>query len=254
MDECYFAFKYHCKSDQSNVCTDAGPKRIKTIIEFSLGYGDEIDRDLQAMLDRDSSVTLKCHRKCVSTYTSKTHLKRHLKRTSNDDVGLQVVPPKRGKRSETTSFAFKQHCVFCGEDCSLIKDQKNPGRWRVAYLCKTADKAFGDHGFKQTILKKCQVRQDKLANDVRGRVEGEISDLHAADARYHKDCMNNFMSPRSVKAAATATSSQSTSAKWMKLLLHSPKLCRTIVLEFGTPWSYFRCMNLEVEVCYLGNS
>ncbi|CAH3187555.1 unnamed protein product, partial [Porites lobata] len=40
-----------------------------------------------------------------------------------------------------------------------------------------------------------------MAGEVRTRVEGALSDLHAADARYHVNCMTCFMAPRSVAAA-----------------------------------------------------
>ena len=41
----------------------------------------------------------------------------------------------------------------------------------------------------------------KWASEVRVRVCGAVSDLHAADARYHKSCRVNFMFPRSTSAA-----------------------------------------------------
>ena len=58
--------------------------------------------------------------------------------------------------------------------------------------------------FKQSILLVCDQRNDLLADDVRLRVEGAVSDLHAADAQYHLDCYNAFMSPRSIEAATNA--------------------------------------------------
>ncbi len=39
------------------------------------------------------------------------------------------------------------------------------------------------------MLNKCDERNDDWASEVRIRVEGALSDLHAAEARYHKDCM-----------------------------------------------------------------
>jgi len=39
------------------------------------------------------------------------------------------------------------------------------------------------------------------------RVGGAVSDLHAADARYHYECKTRFMAPKSVQLAATASSS-----------------------------------------------
>ena len=35
-------------------------------------------------------------------------------------------------------------------------------------------------------------------------MEGAFSDLHAGDARYHVDCMTNFMSPNSIAATQNA--------------------------------------------------
>lgn len=54
---------------------------------------------------------------------------------------------------------------------------------------------------KEEILHKCDERNDKWASEVRLRVAGAVSDLHAADARYHVDCRTRFTSQRSVSAA-----------------------------------------------------
>ena len=78
---------------------------------------------------------------------------------------------------------------------------KNPSRWRRAVLCRTADCGSGSKTFKQSILDKCIERNDEWAGQVRVYVEGAMSDLHAADGRYHVDCMSKFMNKRSVKYA-----------------------------------------------------
>ena len=39
--------------------------------------------------------------------------------------------------------------------------------------------------FKQSILDTCDKRRDEITSQVRVCVEGAVSDLHAADARYH---------------------------------------------------------------------
>ena len=41
---------------------------------------------------------------------------------------------------------------------------------------------------------------------MRVHVEGATSDLHAADGRYHVDCMSQFMNKRSVKYAHACSS------------------------------------------------
>ena len=105
------------------------------------------------------------------------------KRTSNS---------KRLCRSELSSFAFKLHCIFCGETCSLKSDPHNPSRWRAAYLCKTASRGTR-LSFKDSILEVCGRRKDAWENQVEVRLQGEISDLHAAEPRYHDSCRKNFM-------------------------------------------------------------
>ena len=50
--------------------------------------------------------------------------------------------------------------------------------------------------FKDSFLEVCSTREDEIAQQVRIRVQGAASDLHAADAQYHKECMTKFMGPR----------------------------------------------------------
>ncbi len=113
-----------------------------------------------------------------------------------------TISPKRRRRSLCASFCFQEHCIFCGESCSLEKDRKNPGRWREAYLCRETGESVGKTPLKQSVLDVCEKRNDKWAASVRERVSGAISDLHAADGRYHLICRTSFMSPRSVVSAS----------------------------------------------------
>jgi hypothetical protein len=80
-------------------------------------------------------------------------------------------------------------------------DPKHPERWRKVRLCQTADRGFHST-FKEVILDACAQRNDDWAKQVEVRLQGAISDLHAADGRYHADCSSKFMTPRAVKAAA----------------------------------------------------
>ena len=64
-------------------------------------------------------------------------------------------------------------------------------------ICKNGTKT----ATKQEILEKCDERNDEWASQVRVGVCGAVSDLHAADARYHKSCCAIFMSPRSRSVA-----------------------------------------------------
>jgi len=82
------------------------------------------------------------------------------------------------------------------------KEACHPDRWRRVSLCRTAARP-GQKSFKDSILDVCTRRSGNSAQTVRSGVEGALSDLHAADARYHLDCMTAFISPRSVAAAAS---------------------------------------------------
>ena len=52
---------------------------------------------------------------------------------------------------------------------------------------------------KDAILERCREHPDKWAQDVEFRVLYAVNDLHAVDARYHKDYKPAFKAPRSVK-------------------------------------------------------
>ena len=110
--------------------------------------------------------------------------------------------PKRQRRCDIPVFIFQQHCLFCGLECNIVKDKKHPHRWRKASLCRTADRGSGKETFKDAVMDICAQRGDNWANQVLVRVQGAVSDLHAADARYHHDCMARFMSKKAVEQAA----------------------------------------------------
>ena len=84
----------------------------------------------------------------------------------------------------------------------MEKDKKHPDRCKKAVLFRTA---YAGPVKKESKLKACTQHNDDIANQVRVRVEGALSDLHAADARYHVNCMASFMSPKSISAAKNAS-------------------------------------------------
>lgn len=107
--------------------------------------------------------------------------------------------PKK-QRMSTKEFHFKKHCLFCGKEC-LPFDPKHPDRRPKVLQCRTLPKAGPT--FKETILEICKQRGDKQAEDVCMRLLGAPTDLHAADAQYHKNCYSSLASYRNVKVAKT---------------------------------------------------
>ena len=115
----------------------------------------------------------------------------------SDEGSSFCTPPRVRRRSEISEFEFKKHCFFCGEICKP-KDSKNPTRWRKVVQVKTVG-APGKVPLKDAILQKCEERNDEVSQVVHVRLSS-ISDLHAADAQYHKDCFQKFFSVRNIKA------------------------------------------------------
>ena len=101
--------------------------------------------------------------------------------------------PKRVKRSEQPKFLFLQHCLFCGEKCAVAR---HPDRWRPAYVCREGE-SFGNRGLREAIFEVCEKMNDTQSEQVRVRMGGVLTDLHAADVRHHVDCKATFMSPKS---------------------------------------------------------
>ena len=139
-------------------------------------------------------MTIGCHRNCVSTYTSKERLNRHRKRQSSAAECNPFQPPIKQRRSTVQGFSFKGQCIFCGESCTIEKDKKTPGSMEEGGVVQNCICKSRQEVVKESILFVCDQRKDNVAEQVRFRVEGALSDLHAADACYHVGCMASFMS------------------------------------------------------------
>ena len=178
----YYKCFFNCTNDSHNLIT-CGVKRIETIKECSAKRGD-------GMFDLLTGVeSIKCHKCCVSTYTSKNHLKRFLSKRKYGNAGSdseKTIPSKHSRRSSTSHFNFKDHCFICGEIC-LNLDCRHPDRCRRVIQCQSAC------CFKQNILNICNGRKDSQANEVRLRISAAVSDLHAANGQYHYNCYKRFM-------------------------------------------------------------
>lgn len=104
-------------------------------------------------------------------------------------------------------FDSKRTAFFVGSCVRRRKttSKKHPDRLKKAVLYQTARVGPGKRAFKESILEACTQRNDDIANQVRVRVEGALSNLHAADARYDVNFMASFMSPKSISAAKNAS-------------------------------------------------
>ena len=135
---------------------------------------------------------------------------------------LSEEEPKR-LRGSTSSFNFREHCFFCGETCSPKPPKKHPDRWKKAYLCRNGDEK-GRKTTKEEIQKHAKECRDYWGTDVSLRVSSAVSDLHAADARYHRDCYSWFCTNN----PSQSTSSDATQDNALSMLadeMRSNKSC-----------------------------
>ena len=176
---------------ERHALSSSGPSRIQSIIHASKVYNDGLYVDLESKIAENPDLTIKCHRNCVSRYTSKTNLaKYHLHPTSSEQG-----PSKKKSRKCHGSFHFKRDCIYCGQICNVEKDKKNPSRWHPAFVCRSTHANDGQL-YKEFLLERCTSRNGDWAQEVQLRLQGAVSDLHAVEARYHRDCMSVFLSNR----------------------------------------------------------
>ena len=107
-----------CQSSKPLLTSTTG--RIHTIINCSKARQDGKAVELEARMEANEHFTIKFHKNCVSSYTSKTNIER-IKRRFEENPEVEQAP-KRGRWSSITSFNFREHCLFCSEPCVVEKD------------------------------------------------------------------------------------------------------------------------------------
>lgn len=175
---------------------------------------------------------MRCHKSCVSSYTSKAHTDRHKRRSeAESDASIPRKVTRRLLMGDAAEpFNFRKHRLFCGEDCNVERDEKNPARWRQAYVFRELDK-------KQALVELCCKRNDDAAAKVKLRLEGVLCDLHAEESRYHLDCRQRFASLRSLPGEAPAPNRHHRIQMKTNLSCQLFKCCKMTGHKCGTPLS-----------------
>ena len=184
---CYFHSKYGCKPSAGRL---QNTSRISKIIECSKIYGDTFHETLEELYINDPNITLQCHKNCISRYVSPSNTRPYLGKSKCSPSEPSVVEPKRLRSDKL--FDFKKHCLFCPDvtECMLSNEyprKVNVTRRKAACMLRS-DKRCDGSNYKQQLVLVCDERGDHLGKVVKDRILGAVSDLHAADARYHVDC------------------------------------------------------------------
>ena len=102
------------------------------IVTASKQYGDNLHLEL-----KKQEGTIPVHRKCVDKYCHKKTIQKALRAGEQSPSAEDLMSkPKRTRRSVRLKFS---HCLFCGEECGVVKDPKHPDRWRPAYVCREGE-------------------------------------------------------------------------------------------------------------------
>ena len=149
---------------------------------------------------------------------------------------------KMSCRSDFTPFKFKDECLICGDTCLTEADPKNRKRWRRVVRCAATDRGPNLDVFKKVMLDACHVRDDEWGHQVRIRVEGAVSELHAADGQYYKECMSLFRGPRNLKYSGSVKVEQAEDEAFTRVVNHL-----TGVHAFGTLWNYTSSIHYTKE-------
>ena len=202
--------------------------RIQRVISSSKQRNDSFHKTITDRLELNPDLKLFTHRNCVTSYTSSFNISRVLKRqtastsTSPASTSPTSQPAKRLRTQAVAGFSFKEHCLFCGQICELKPNPKNPKYWKKAFLCRTADRP-GKRQFKHAVLEECIRIDDQQSRDVQLRVSGAVSDLHAAEARYHDKCSKLFF----LRTFATPQQRHESQEDTFRQLIHTIRVDRT---------------------------
>ena len=126
-----------------------------------------------------------CHRNCRSRYTHKKELEKYafkrMKMEDEDETSLSASEMKTKSRSGQP-IDFKTCCFLCDKK----RDPK--GNWQLT-LVSTETRQHAIHE------KAKYLNDEELLVKIQGHGNQAI-DMIAADFRYHKSCMDNFMNKK----------------------------------------------------------
>lgn len=161
------------------------PKGLATLIEASRVRGDKLSENFPAC--ENSFV----HNACYKSYTAKTNLSS-IQRASHKSIKGRTMRSTKGSR-----FAYDTHCLICARELDHGKRKKNPRRHSEISSVHFRNNTKGKISIQDSVLAACEKRLDESAIAVKSRVM-YAQDIIAVDAKYHRTCMQKFLSGRSI--------------------------------------------------------
>ncbi len=179
-----------CEQALSEGDTVVVSRGLDTIRNSSVRRNDDI---VEKLVDVSSICV---HTECRRSYTRESNIA---------SAQIPFVDKSQTLRSAQQTFDITQHCLFCGDECDQISDQKKPVDKRNMYEMRKIPN-------KESIQHAAAARNDEWGRTVSARVEAVISDLVAAEARYHTPCYCKFFKMPSNRKKGRPTDDDSAAA------------------------------------------
>ena len=184
---CYICSRrgLHCTESIGRILKSKG---IRTLIKYV-----QIHNHDAQMGDLDESMgQVWVSEKCYKQYTD---TRRVNLREKNDECHLQPNDSFE-RRSRHTPFDYKKHCLLCEKDLDFDLARKNPtvARYQISEINTVIKKKCQIH---QTLRNIGSERKDPLSIEIIGKLN-YASCIRSSDAKYHRDCMQRYMSNVSV--------------------------------------------------------
>ena len=98
-------------------------------------------------------------------------------------------------------YDYQTHCLICAEEFDFERYQRHPQRYstlsNVEFVTKEKKSLI-----QESLLEVCEKRQDLQAINVKARILF-AGDLRAVEAKYHRACMQAFMSNKNIASSST---------------------------------------------------
>ena len=98
-----------------------------------------------------------------------------------------------------SSYGYRTHCLICEEELDFVNAKKHPNvaAYQISNIIWIDEPTQKCH-LHETLKTFCAGKTDPISLEVSGKLQ-YADCLHAEEAKYHRDCMQRFMSGKLVK-------------------------------------------------------
>ena len=164
----------------SKQCRTLGAKGYQTFIETSKKRHDEL------FLACSSSDKHYVHDSCYKTYTS---LKNIIKSQKSQSTKPEQASTTSSPRSNKRPYDYPSHCLICAEELGFENALRHPSPQTQSSSVEVINKEKKSL-IQESLLSVCKKRK---AVNVKSRILF-AGDIQAVEAKYHRECMQKFMS------------------------------------------------------------